>query len=185
MFNTHYWTKGLKMVTDIMIKSKSWGFLMLIRINYSAMNMRTYSMPSSKIMNILRQSKKEKNKSWAVILYLDIYWWSKWSCFVRALKPRWGKLIFISLQCVSAHSVDGHDTLAKDLNSSLMSFGWWMLTKEQIIVRLVSLSLFLSIWAQTGKALFSELCHSPLLKTGPKVQIFLTEISKINLFSFS
>lgn len=32
-------------------------------------------------------------------------------------------LIFISLQRVSAQSIDERDTFAKDLNSALMSFG--------------------------------------------------------------
>lgn len=61
------------------------------------------------------------------------------------------RLIFISLQRISAQSIDGRDTFPKDLNSALMIFGWWML-KEQIIVWFVFLSLFLTAWAQTSGA---------------------------------
>lgn len=74
-------------------------------------------------------------------------------------------LLFICLQHISAQSIDGPDQFAKDVNSALMSFGWWILTKDQIVARFVSLSVFPSAWAQT--ALFPEPGHIPHLKNEP------------------
>lgn len=99
--------------------------------------------------------------------------------FHQGLKTQMGEtaalFFFFSLH-VSAQSNNGSDTFVKDLNSTLISFGWWTLTKEQIIVGLMSLSLFLSAWAQNSRAG----SHSSKNRLW-RADIFIS-ISKINYF---
>lgn len=172
MLNTHYWTEGLKMPTNIILKSKSrvfFFFTLIISIIQPWIWEHIYSSPSSKIKKILRQEKKKTLSCHRVSghqLMEQTVLFGEW------LKTQTGEtailsLLLISLQHISTRSADGRDPFAKDLNGALMTFGWWILTKEQIVVRFVSFSVFPSAWAQTSAALFPETGHIPHLKNEP------------------